>query len=106
MVGLIFLCMHYALATEFGKIPKLTSISTWKSTFVINFRCSTKISSRSKSHLLLRAKLLLEKVADVVITSLFSVSLGADINDRYIINLEHFYIFLKAFKAFNLINLR
>ena len=106
MVGLIFLCMHYALATEFGKILELTSISTWKSTFVINFRCSSEIGPWSKSHLFLRAKLLFEKVADVVFTLLFSVLLSADVNDCDIINLKHFYIFLKAFKPFNLIDLR
>lgn len=106
MVGLIFLCMHYALATEFGKIPKLTSISTRKSTFVVNFWCSSKIGPRSESHLLLRPKLLLEKVADGVITLLFSILLGADVNNRDIINLQYINILLKTFKSFDLINLR
>lgn len=56
--------------------------------------------------MLFRAKLLLEKVANSVISLLFSVLLGADVNDGDIINLKNINVFLKAFKAFNLINLR
>lgn len=87
MVGLILLCMHYALATEFGKISELTSISTRKSTFVVYFWRSSKISPGSKSHLLLGPKLLLEEVANGIFTLLFPVLLGADINNSGIINL-------------------
>lgn len=87
MVGLILLCVHYALATEFGKIPKLAPVSAWKTAFVINFGSSTKVGSRGKRYLLLRAKLLLEKVSNGVITLLLSILLGADVNNGDIVNL-------------------
>ena len=106
MVRLILLSMHYTLATKLRQIPKLAPISTWKVPLVINFRSPTKIGPRRKRHLLLRSKLLLEKVADGGIALMFSVLLGADVNDGDIVNLKYVYVLFKAFEAFNLIDLR
>lgn len=106
MVGLILLSMHDTLATKFGKIPELTSISAWETTLVVNFRCSSKVGPRCKSNLLLRTKLLLEKVTNGIISLLFFVLLRADINDSNIVNLQNVNILFKAFESFNLINLR
>jgi hypothetical protein len=37
---------------------------------------------------------------------LFSILLGADINDGDIVNLKYVYILFKAFEPFNLVDLR